>query len=539
LGSGVTGTVGLSGAAAAATPVPNLCTKFPHPAMPPSSGTQTPAGFQIQMSGAVLAPATDANTLAYAYAEWNDMTCTEYSHHYQFAPPKYYYFDCVGFTGYTTSKADPTAWKSVSTALHIAPGFVPTPLAFEQYFNSLATTPQVGWQPVPDLTAVRPGDIFAWQPATSDGQPNLQGVGHSVMPLVAPQPIRGSNNTRWEVVIMDSTAGGHGPDDTRKPDDPLSERNAPIHTTSGQVEPSGLGIGTIALDTTPSGTVTGVEWNVGDRPEPIVFGAGHALDDPSPVPPGPLPVMASYDMAGANGLVSSFGGAYNYGPSTPPALTAPVVALATTTDGNGYWNASSDGGVLAYGSAPFRGSMAGTPLARPIVGMAGTLDQNGYWLAGADGGVFAFGDAGFDGSMGGSTLDAPVVGISGTVDQGGYWLVASDGGVFAFGNAGYFGSMGGRPLDAPVVGMAPTTDGRGYWLVASDGGVFAFGDATYYGSMAGNHLNAPVVSLGGTNDGAGYWEFAGDGGVFAYGDATFAGAASPTVGSPIVAGAAA
>jgi hypothetical protein len=535
-GASVVGLLGTASVASAATPVPNLCTKYPHPAMPPSTGTQTPAGFNVQMSGAVLAPSTDANTLAYAYAEWNDMTCTEYSHHYQFGPPKYYYFDCVGFTGYTTSKADPTAWKSVSTALHIASGYVPTPISFEEFFNSLATTPQVGWQAVPDLSAVRPGDIFAWQPASSDGQPNLQGVGHSVMPLVAPQAIAGSNGTRWEVVVMDSTAGGHGPDDTRKPDDPLSERNAPILTTSGQVQPSGLGIGTIALDTTPSGTVTGVEWNVGDKPEPIVFGAGRPLDDPNPIPPGPLPVVASYDLAGANGLVSSFGAAYNYGPSTPPTLAGPIKGLATTTDGNGYWQASGDGGVFAYGSAPFRGSMAGRALARPVVGIAGMADQGGYWLVASDGGVFAFGDASFDGSMGGKALNAPIVGIASTVDGGGYWLVASDGGVFSFGDASFDGSMGGKALNAPVVGIAPTNDGEGYWLVASDGGVFAFGDASFSGSMSGQHLNAPVVSLGATADGGGYWEFAADGGVFAYGDATFAGSAIGTSTAPVVAG---
>jgi len=538
-GAGMVGALGTPVVAGAATAVPDLCATYPHPTMPPSTGTQTPAGFTIQMPGAVLAPSTDANTLAYAYAEWNDMTCTEYSHHYQFAPPKLYYFDCVGFTGYTTSKADPSAWTSVSTALHIAPGFVPTPLHFEEFFNGLAARPQVGWQSVPDVAAVRPGDILAWQPASSDGQPNLQGVGHSVMPLVAPQPIPGSHNTRWELVIMDSTAGGHGPDDTRKPDDALSERNAPILTTSGQVQPSGLGIGTIALDTTPSGTVTGVEWNVGDPPEPIVFGAGHPLDDPSPAPPGPLPAPASYDVATADGVVSSFGTAYNYGPSTPPTLAAPVVGLASTTDGNGYWEASADGGVFAYGSAPFHGSMAGTALARPVTGIAGTEDQDGYWLVGSDGGVFAFGSAGFQGSMGGAALRAPVVGMAAMTGGDGYWLVGSDGGVFAFGSAGYYGSMGGRALNAPVVGMAPTNDGRGYWLVASDGGVFAFGDAAFHGSMGGSHLDAPVVALGASDDGGGYWEFAADGGVFAYGDATFAGSATGRTSSPVVTGAAA
>ncbi len=64
--------------------------------------------------------------------------------------------------------------------------------------------------------------------------------------------------------------------------------------------------------------------------------------------------------------------------------------------------AAADGGVFAFGDAPYLGSMGGTALYAPVVGMAATPDGKGYWLVAADGGVFAFGDAGFYGSMGGS-----------------------------------------------------------------------------------------------------------------------------------------
>ena len=74
--------------------------------------------------------------------------------------------------------------------------------------------------------------------------------------------------------------------------------------------------------------------------------------------------------------------------------------------------------------------------AAPVVGMAATHDGNGYWLVGSDGGIFAFGDAGFHGSTGGLKLNAPVVGMAATTDGGGYWLVASDGGIFNYGDAG-------------------------------------------------------------------------------------------------------
>src|SRR6185437_2433962 len=120
----------------------------------------------------------------------------------------------------------------------------------------------------------------------------------------------------------------------------------------------------------------------------------------------------------------------------------------------------ADGAVEVLGppgaSCPdeFHGSMAGQALNQPIVGMASTPDGGGYWLVAADGGIFAFGDAAFYGSMGGLPLNQPIVGMAATPDGRGYWLVAADGGLFAFGDAAFHGSMGGQPLNQPVVGLA-------------------------------------------------------------------------------------
>jgi hypothetical protein len=205
----------------------------------------------------------------------------------------------------------------------------------------------------------------------------------------------------------------------------------------------------------------------------------------------------------------------------PGHLNSPIVGMASTSSGHGYWNVASDGGIFAFGDAAFHGSMGGHPLARPVVGMAATPDGRGYWEVASDGGIFAFGAA-FRGSMGGQPLVRPVVGIAATPDGGGYWEVASDGGIFAFGDAGFYGSTGNIRLNQPIVGMASTPDGHGYWLVASDGGVFAFGDAGYFGSMGGQSLNKPIVAMG-AHGSSGYWLVASDGGVFSFGSAPFFG----------------
>jgi len=68
--------------------------------------------------------------------------------------------------------------------------------------------------------------------------------------------------------------------------------------------------------------------------------------------------------------------------------------------------------VFAFGSAAFYGSEVGKHLDQPIVGIAATPDGQGYWEFAADGGVFSFGSAAFDGSEGGKPLNARMVAAS-------------------------------------------------------------------------------------------------------------------------------
>jgi hypothetical protein len=252
------------------------------------------------------------------------------------------------------------------------------------------------------------------------------------------------------------------------------------------------------------------------------FVFGGAAPDAAPAAPGagmvvPPDPVTSYTPQRTVGL----GG--------PTVLNAPVVGMAPA--GPGYLLASSDGGVFAYRGAVFHGSLLGSPGNLgliPVVGMAATPDGGGYWLVERFGEVHAFGDARPFGSVSQNiVLNAAIVGMAATPDGGGYWLVSSDGGIFAFGDAQFYGSEGATTLNDPVVGMAATPDGGGYWLVASDGGVFAFGDARFYGSEGAAVLNSPVVGI--ASSGHAYWLAAGDGGVFAFGDAPFygSGASSP------------
>ena len=216
-------------------------------------------------------------------------------------------------------------------------------------------------------------------------------------------------------------------------------------------------------------------------------------------------------------------GATAVGANAVAHANAPIVAIAATRDGAGYWLAGRDGGIFNYGDAGFFGSAGSLHLNAPIVGMAGSPDGGGYWLVAADGGIFNYGDAGFFGSAGSLHLNAPIVGMAATPDGGGYWLVAADGGIFNYGDAGFFGSAGSIHLNAPIVGMAATPDGGGYWMVARDGGVFTYADAAFDGSAGALALNAPVTGMAATRDGGGYWLVARDGGVFTYGDARYFG----------------
>jgi peptidoglycan hydrolase-like protein with peptidoglycan-binding domain len=229
-------------------------------------------------------------------------------------------------------------------------------------------------------------------------------------------------------------------------------------------------------------------------------------------------------LTGHDGMVYAFGSAGFYGSTQNLTVANPVVAMAPTASGNGYWLVGSDGAVYSF-HAPYFGGINGFHLNAPVVGITATPSGKGYWLVTADGLVAGLGDAKVYGTLANKRLNSPIRQLVAGPGGKGYWMLGGDGGVFSFGSAVYHGSTGGLRLNKPLVGMTATPSGKGYWLVASDGGVFTFGDAQYHGSMGGRRLNQPVIGIARDGTGRGYWLVATDGGVFTFGDAQFKGSA--------------
>ena len=107
-------------------------------------------------------------------------------------------------------------------------------------------------------------------------------------------------------------------------------------------------------------------------------------------------------------------------------------------------------------------------LNQPIIGMAPTRTGNGYWLLARDGGVFSFGDAQFWGSTGAMRLNAPIISMATAPGGNGYWLIGRDGGIFSF-NVPFHGSVPGTGVCTMPVGMQvrPTLTGRGYYVLGA------------------------------------------------------------------------
>jgi hypothetical protein len=193
----------------------------------------------------------------------------------------------------------------------------------------------------------------------------------------------------------------------------------------------------------------------------------------------PLSELA-YDLVAADGAVASFGGAGNFGGAEKLHLSAPIVGMAVTPDGRGYWLVGQDGGVFTYGDARFYGSLGGVAhtSAHDVIGLVPTKDGKGYWLCDASGIVTAFGDARKIPSLLPFKARLPIVGFATMRSGAGAWVVNTNGAVFHLGGSVLYGNLRSKTGGAPIVGMARAPNSKGYWLVNAKGDVTGFGSAS-------------------------------------------------------------
>lgn len=207
-------------------------------------------------------------------------------------------------------------------------------------------------------------------------------------------------------------------------------------------------------------------------------------------------------QAGAFGELHTFGDARFFGDLSHVAIQSPILAVAATPSGEGYWLMEAGGRVHPFGDAPDLGSPT-LPDPEYAVALVPTPTGKGYWLATQAGGVYSVGDAAFFGSAAGALgPDVDIVDMAAHPGGKGYWLLDSNGGVHAFGSAGFLGAAASLPPRYPVTGLAATGTGGGYWLIDALGGIFAYGDAqafaadsTYSAYSAETALQDAVISI--------------------------------------------
>jgi hypothetical protein len=160
----------------------------------------------------------------------------------------------------------------------------------------------------------------------------------------------------------------------------------------------------------------------------------------------------------------------------------------------GYWTTTWIGTVTPHDGAPSFGSpaLSGIKLSKPIIGMAATPDGLGYWLVASDGGIFTYGDASFYGSTGAMHLNQPIIGMAATPDGLGYWLLASDGGIFTYGDATFAGSLGGDNTAATGIVVNPAL--TGYSLVETNGTAVTFPTTGVTPAPAGGSTGVTTVA---------------------------------------------
>jgi hypothetical protein len=218
---------------------------------PNSASTSSSTGVDVEAAvvpaaATVVGPAAAAPDayLTSVISTWTSMTSTLYSHKYVEDPVTgVYQFDCVGATSYFLAMAAPHANLALDGAFGIHVGYVPTPSQYVSFIDSLPESGTSAWLSLTSPADLVGGEIIAVPPPTAAENPDQTTVpGHA---MVAAGPAVALSDGGYAVLVYDSTATPHGPEDTRLTD----PRNQPLPpaTPGGAPRPSGLGRGTIEL----------------------------------------------------------------------------------------------------------------------------------------------------------------------------------------------------------------------------------------------------------------------------------------------------
>ena len=162
----------------------------------------------------------------------------------------------------------------------------------------------------------------------------------------------------------------------------------------------------------------------------------------------------------------------------------------------GWWRPTAASSASATPASSAR--RARMHLNQPIVGMAATPDGQGYWLVASDGGIFTFGTPPTSARRARRTSTSPSWAWRPrrTGAATGWWPPTAGSSPSA--TPPIYGSTGAhRTSTSPSWAWRPPRTAQGYWLVAADGGIFTFGDAPFFGSTGGSRLEQTDRGHGG------------------------------------------
>ena len=223
--------------------------------------------------------------------------------------------------------------------------------------------------------------------------------------------------------------------------------------------------------------------NVAQSPGANWFGSAVRAQVTSFTGMAPTPTRRGYWLVDAAGQVFSYGNARSVAAGR---YGRPIIGIAGSF--RGAWLYTAAGNVFSIAGAPWYGSPLHERRA-PIVGMASTSNGRGYWLIDATGRIYAFGNA----------PQIPAVAAQGavrgivTAPGGGVWVFTAAGDIVGAGGATALGSpLASGLAGIGVVAITPTPGGAGYWVLDSAGQVLAYGNAPTFAVAA---RARPIVGI--------------------------------------------